>query len=208
MRVTCRSRISPKAVIRILVGLIAFTALGVVIYAFLLQPNAAVGPIKPVFAAASMGTLAPVTSEKVERRDPSAPPDAVILASPGRIEGKSDSVEVGAAIDGVIQTIRVREGQSVKRGQVLADIDCRDLHAALPVVRAELESLVQVRERLVRRSRKEERDGAAQRTVAAKAVAAKDATELERSRLLFKDDLIPRVAVEVAVRDAEVAEAE
>ena len=208
MRVTCRSRISLKAVIRTFAGLIAFAALGVGIYAFLIQPNATVGSIKPVFANASIGTLAPVTSGRVERQEPSAAPDAVILASPGRIEGKSDSVEVGAGIDGVIQTIRVREGQSVKRGQVLADIDCRDLHAALPVVRAELESLVQVRERLVRGSRKEERDGAAQRTAAAKAVAAKAATELERSRLLFKDDLIPRVTVEAAVRDAEVAEAE
>src|SRR6266851_9112350 len=57
-------------------------------------------------------------------------PEAVALACPGRIEGLSDSTDVGAAIDGVIQSIHVKEGQLVKQGDVLAEIGCGDLQSA------------------------------------------------------------------------------
>src|SRR5258706_10298161 len=95
--------------------------------------------------------------------------DRIGVASPGRIEGKSDSIDIGAAIDGVIQEMYVREGDNVERGQVLAELDCRDLKSMLPVTRAEAESLQQTRERLLRGSRQEERAAAAQKTLAVKA---------------------------------------
>src|SRR5262245_34802412 len=55
-------------------------------------------------------------ASRPEKRPASAPASAetnVVLASPGRIEARSDTVEVGAAIDGVIQTVYVNEGQAV-----------------------------------------------------------------------------------------------
>src|SRR5579859_5185816 len=46
---------------------------------------------------------------------------AIALASPGRIEGRSELVNVGAAIDGVVRAIHVKEGQLVHRGDILAE---------------------------------------------------------------------------------------
>src|SRR6202047_2195059 len=107
-------------------------------------------------------------------------PEPVVLASPGRIEGLSDLVGVGAAIDGVIQTIHVKEGQLVPQGAILAELECNDLQSALRVASSELESLQQARVRLMRGSRDEERQAAAQKTAGAKAVVEQAAVQLDR----------------------------
>ena len=172
--------------------------------------RALVGVLGFLAALATYGLLTPTKAsighvEKAESRPKS---NSVGVASPGRIEGKSDSIDVGAAIDGVIQEIRVREGDEVARGQVLAELDCRDLKSVLPVTLAEAESSRQVRERLLRGSRPEERAAAAQRTAAAKAEFSQASSQLERSRQLAEAALISRVVFDEARRDAEVAEAE
>src|SRR6202051_1813172 len=76
-------------------------------------------------------------------------PEPVVLASPGRVEGLSALVGGGAAIDGVVQTIHVKEGQPVQQGDVLAELECNDLQSALRVASSELESLKQGRGRLM-----------------------------------------------------------
>src|SRR5271163_672762 len=58
-----------------------------------------------------------------------ARPEPIALACPGRIEGKSETVAVGAGTDGVIQAIRVREGDEVTKGEALAEIACSDLQS-------------------------------------------------------------------------------
>src|SRR5689334_16551900 len=58
-------------------------------------------------------------------------PDSVVLACQGRVEGRTESLEVGAAADGVIQTVYVKEGDRVSKGAKLAEIGCPDLHAEL-----------------------------------------------------------------------------
>ena len=186
-----------KITVRILTGVIVCSALAFVVYGPLTQTKASIRPDQSV---------EPRPAES--RAETSPKVGSVALASPGRIEGKSDSIEVGASTDGVIQKIHVREGQWVARDQILAEIDCRDLKSALPVSRAEAESLRQTRERLLRGSRKEEREGAAQRTAAAKAELAQASSQLDRSRKLFEAALISRVAFDEARRDADVAQAE
>src|SRR5258707_3693554 len=79
------------------------------------------------------GSHASANSLVMPRDKSLATDELVALASPGRIEAESDVVEVGAAIDGVIHTVYVKEGQQVSRGQVLAALDCRQLSSALPL---------------------------------------------------------------------------
>src|SRR5437899_4184155 len=110
-------------------GLIGFSAALFFVYGPVTQTKASIRPVE----------TRPVETRRVENPEPPPPIDSVALASPGRIEGKSDSIEVGAAIDGVIQAIPVKEGQEVKQGQVVAEIDCRDLQSVLPVARSEAE---------------------------------------------------------------------
>jgi len=56
---------------------------------------------------------------------------AVVFASPGRVEGASETTQVGAAADGILKVVYVKEGQFVKRGTLLGEIACDDLQPAL-----------------------------------------------------------------------------
>jgi HlyD family secretion protein len=132
---------------------------------------------------------------------------SAVVACPGRVEGQSRTVDVGAAIDGIVESIRVAEGQNVARGQVLATIGCSDLRSALQVVRAEAESLKHVRERLLQGSRPEEREMAAQRTAAARSVLAQNKQNAERYEQLWRADACSKLAYEEARRDFEVSTA-
>jgi len=142
-----------------------------------------------------------------DARSPQQRGEPVVLASPGRIEGLSDLVGVGAAIDGVIQTIHVKEGQAVRQGDVLAELECNDLQSALRVANSELESLQQTRVRLLRGSRDEERQAAAQKSAAAKAVMDQAAIELDRMRQLREAMAVSKQAYDEARRDNDVAKA-
>lgn len=136
------------------------------------------------------------------------PEEGVVLASPGRIEGQSDILEVGAGIDGIIQSVFVKEGQQVKRGQVVAELDCREIKSSLPLAKSEAESLRQVRVRLLRGGRPQEREGAAHRTAKAKANWEHASVQMDRQRQLFEAHTISRTAYDDAKRDAAVAQSE
>jgi len=153
--------------------------------------------------ATKTGTSAHIGTEVVH----AVRPEPVVLASPGRIEGLSDLVGVGAAIDGVIQTIHVKEGQSVQQGEILAELECNDLQSALRVASSELESLQQTRVRLLRGSRDEERQSAAQKTAAAKAVVDQAAVQLDRMQKLREATAVSKQAYDEARRDNDVATA-
>lgn len=161
-------------------------------------------------AAAILLSRGPMTSPvKASGRMPgSAPPPSIALASPGRIEGKSDPIELGAAVDGVIRAIHVREGQYVARDQVVAELDCGEMEAAKRIAGSEVEIAQQRRELLLHGSRQEEREAAAQKTAAAKAVSEQASSVLERNRVLLQQDEISRAVYEEALRNANVAGAE
>lgn len=131
----------------------------------------------------------------------------IALASPGRIEGRSDVVNVGAAVDGVIRTIHVKEGQFVHRGDVLADLACDDLQSALQVAAARRDSLSEARLRLQRGSRPEEREAAAEKTAAARAVREQAAEQLARMSKLYASSEISKLTFDETQRDRNVAEA-
>jgi HlyD family secretion protein len=132
----------------------------------------------------------------------------ITLAAPGRIEALSDLVNVGAATDGVVRSIHVQEGQAVKKGEVLADLACDDLQSELQVATAKRDSLNDSRLRLERGSRPEERQAAAQKTVAAKAVLGQAAAQLARMSKLYDAQEVSRLTFEEAQRDRDVAEAQ
>ncbi|HEX5230576.1 MAG TPA: efflux RND transporter periplasmic adaptor subunit [Bryobacteraceae bacterium] len=133
---------------------------------------------------------------------------SILLASPGRIEARSDVVNVGAAIDGVISAIRVKEGQTVRQGEVLAELGCSDLQSAVQVASANRDSLQEARLRLERGSRPEEREAASEKTAAAQAVREQATEQLSRMSKLYAAQEISRLAFEEAQRDRNVAEAQ
>ena len=134
-------------------------------------------------------------------------PDPVMLASPGRIEGLTETIEVGAAIDGVLTAVHVKEGEEVKKDTLLAELGCQDIRATLRTAMSEFDSYKQVRARLVRGSRDEERLAATQRTRAAKAVLEQANTHLRRTKDLVAASVAARSLLDEAQRDYDVAEA-
>lgn len=132
----------------------------------------------------------------------------VVVACPGRVEGRTDTIEVGAAADGVVQAIHVHEGETVEQGAHLAEIGCSDLSSALNVARAEAESVKQGRARLLMGSRPEEREAAAQKTLAARAVLEHVSGELSRAKQLSDAAAISKAAYDQARRNYGVAEAQ
>src|SRR5438132_1097523 len=61
----------------------------------------------------------------------------VAFASPGRVEGASETTQVGAAADGILKAVYVKEDQFVRRGTLLGEIACDDLQASLQTAMAE-----------------------------------------------------------------------
>src|SRR6266481_5506857 len=91
---------------------------------------------------------------------------AVVFASPGRVEGASETTQVGAAADGILKAVYVKEGQFVKRGTLLGEIGCDELQASLQTAIAEADSARQTRTRILRGARDEEKKIASEKTSA------------------------------------------
>ncbi|HXJ12143.1 MAG TPA: HlyD family efflux transporter periplasmic adaptor subunit [Candidatus Limnocylindrales bacterium] len=134
-------------------------------------------------------------------------PARVVFASPGRVEGASETTQVGAAADGILKAVYVKEGQYVKRGTLLGEIGCDDLQANLQTATAEADSARQARTRILRGARDEEKKIASEKTAAARATFEEAKSRLEMQRALYQKEQISRSSYEQAVRDLGVADA-
>jgi len=113
---------------------------------------------------------------------------------------------LGASADGVVKEVRVTAGQQVRKGDLLAVIDCDEISPQIDVARAQADSAREARVRLLRGHRDEERKAAAQSADAAKAVLAEAQNTSGVSTPYSKRGDISR-GVEQARRDLEVAQA-
>jgi HlyD family secretion protein len=131
----------------------------------------------------------------------------VAFASPGRVEGTSETTQLGAAADGVLKAVYVNEGQAVTKGTLLAEIACDDLQASLQTATAEADGARQARARLLRGAREEEKKIGKEKSAAARATFAEAKSRLNMQRALYEKQEISRAAYEQAVRDLGVANA-
>jgi multidrug resistance efflux pump len=152
--------------------------------------------------------IASSESAETTRNDPAKRGSNIVVASPGRVEGRTETVQIGAGADGIVSKVLVSEGQEVRRGTLLAQIDCRDIQASLASAEAEAQSALHVKERLIRGSRDEERLAAEQKTLAAKAVFNESSIRLHRLSQLRKDGIISVADLDRAQKDYDVAEAD
>lgn len=139
------------------------------------------------------------------------PPDdiaaSVVFASPGRVEGASETTQVGAAADGILKAVYVKEGQYVKRGTLLGEIACDELQGSLQTEIAEAADARQARIRLLRGARDEEKQIANEKTAAARATFEEAKSRLDMQRALYQKQEISRSSYEQAVRDLGVTTA-
>jgi len=134
-------------------------------------------------------------------------PGPVVFASPGRVEGASETTQVGAAADGILKAVYVEEGQFVKKATLLGEIACDDLQSSLQTALAEADVARQSRVRLLRGAREEEKKIAREKAEAARATFAEAKSRLDMQSALYQKQQISRAAYEQAVRDLGVAQA-
>jgi len=160
-----------------------------------------------ILAVAFLGSTRSRNSVQARGTPSDSAAGTVAFASPGRVEGASETTQVGAAADGILKAVYVKEDQFVKRGALLGEIACDDLQASLQTAMAEADGARQTRTRLLRGARDEEKKIATEKTAAARATFDEAKSRMEMQRALFQREQVSRATYEQAVRDLGVADA-
>ena len=160
-----------------------------------------------IVAVAFLGTIRNRNSVQARGIPSESATATVAFASPGRVEGASETTQVGAAADGILKAVYVKEGQFVKRGTLLGEIGCDDLQASLQTAIAEADGARQTRTRILRGARDEEKKIATEKTAAARATFEEAKSRLGMQRALYQKEQISRATYDQAVRDLGVADA-
>jgi len=138
---------------------------------------------------------------------PSEPSRSIAFACLGRVDQHGDPFDISAEADGVIEAVLVREGQKIRKGDMLAKIACRDRQSAIEAATAAAGSARSALQRLHRGSRDEERRAAVQATLAARTQWEHSQVLAKRYESLFQSGDIPRQTLDNAMRDLTIAQA-
>lgn len=131
--------------------------------------------------------------------------DTAILAA-GTVEARES--DLGFRTTGRIDRISVYEGDAVSEGQLLAELDRRELMAARSVARAQAEAARATLQELTVGFRTEEIEQARAALRAAERRRLDAARDLERARSLFEDGAISQQALDDRETAATVSESE
>lgn len=148
--------------------------------------------------------------DRIEQKDEGIARSTIIrhVAAEGKVEVKPGfEVEVSSELDGKIVDFPVEEGDFVKKGDLLAKLENRDIYARLKEAKAEYD-LAASRLKEVEAGAKEEEinkaEAVLERTMADMVLAAK---ELERYEQLFKEGLVKKSDMDEKERMFKVTEA-
>ena len=133
---------------------------------------------------------------------------SAVVAAAGRVEPQSEEIRIGSQLDGRLAEVPVEEGQSVRRGQVVAVLVSDDYRAHVASAEATVGEKEAALDRLRNGSRPEERRESAARVREAEAVFENARAEQERRSRLWEARVAALVEIETADREMKVAEAQ
>jgi len=159
-----------------------------------------IGAINYVTASgrASARTAGPAT----ETRRPD-----VVAAAPGLVEAVSEEIRVGAQIGGQLREVRVEEGDTVARGQVIAVVANDEYRARVVSAEATLRLREADARRIHNGARSQERRDAEAALHEAAAVLDNATADVSRKRELFTETVISRAELDAAEQQLGVARA-
>jgi ABC exporter DevB family membrane fusion protein len=137
----------------------------------------------------------------------SAAPQPFLVAGPGRVEPASEDIKIGSELSGRLKSVYVEEGDSIHRGQVLAELENADYRAQVQSARASVVAKEAVLRKVINGARRQERDEAWSSVSEAKAVMENAKSELHRRQELFSAGVVSREELERYSREADVAKA-
>jgi HlyD family secretion protein len=129
----------------------------------------------------------------------------LLIAGPGRVEPYSEDIKIGSELSGRLKSVNVEEGDTIRRGQVLAELENADYHAQVESSRANVVAKQAVLRKVINGARRQERDEAWSSVNEAKAVMENAQSELRRRKELFSAGVVSREELERYAREADVA---
>jgi HlyD family secretion protein len=137
----------------------------------------------------------------------SAAPRPFLVAGPGRVEPASEDIKIGSELSGRLKSVYLEEGDSIHRGQVLAELENADYRAQVQSARANVVAKEAVLRKVINGARRQERDEAWSSVSESKAVMENAKSELHRRQELFSAGVVSREELERYSREADVAKA-
>jgi len=137
----------------------------------------------------------------------SAKQGPLLIAGPGRVEPYSEDIKIGSELSGRLKSVNVEEGDAIRRGQVLAELENADYRAQVGSSRANVVAKQAVLRKVINGARRQERDEAWSSVSEAKAVRENAQSELHRRQELFSAGVVSREELERYGREADVAKA-
>jgi HlyD family secretion protein len=129
------------------------------------------------------------------------------VVAPGRVEPISEEVAIGTELDGKLAAVHVEEGQTVRRGQLLATLVNGDFVARVRLAESAVAERQAELARLRNGARQQERGESDAFAAEARAVLEQARAERERRRYLLDKGAISRTEFETADREWNVAQA-
>jgi HlyD family secretion protein len=135
------------------------------------------------------------------------PPDPNLVVAAGRVEAISENLDIGTPMDGRLAQVPVEEGQSIRRGQILAVLDNADFAARVRLAEAQILEREAELQRLKNGSRPEARREAGAQVREAEVALEHARQELDRRRSILARGAISRSEFDQADREYRMAEA-
>jgi len=129
------------------------------------------------------------------------------IAGPGLVEPLSESVKVSAELTGKLQSVLADEGDTVRKGQVLAILVNDDYRATVLAARANLEDKQASLEKVIHGSRQQERAEALAAVNEAEANMQNTKSDMERRERLYQKGVVSREETENFENQYHVAKA-
>jgi len=130
-----------------------------------------------------------------------------LIAGPGKVEPYSEDIKIGSELSGRLKSVNVEEGDSIHRGQVLAELENADYRAQVESARASVVAKEATLRKVVNGARWQERDEAQSSVNEAKVVMENSQSELHRRQELFTAGVVSREELDRFSREADVAKA-
>lgn len=165
--------------------------------------------IRTLIIAALLATAAGIflRNQPNEVRAESPAPSERLIAGAGRIEPRTEEIQVGADIYGRLRSVLVEEGQHVRKGEIVAILVNDDYQARVELAEALIHEKQAALERLRNGSRPEQRLQSQAELQEAEAVLNHAQADRERHTKLFQQELISRMEFDAAEQRYQVAKA-
>ena len=135
----------------------------------------------------------------------SATHEPLLIAGPGRVEPSSEDIKIGSELSGRLKAVYVEEGDAIRRGQTLAELENADYRAQVESSRANVIAKRAVLRKVINGARHQERAEAWSSVSEAKAVMENAISELHRRQELFSAGVVSREELDRYAREADVA---